>query len=136
MNAQMRARACRVAAVAVLAALQAMAWASPPSVDPGPAGNAGATSTSTRGAVGLGEVVDDDALAGLSGGEAALIVSVDNRGTVSGNSASDLVSGDNLVSDGAFANAAGLSTVIQNSGANVLIQNGTSVNVRFGGPGP
>ena len=46
------------------------------------------------------------------------------------------IGGRNIVTGGAFGNAAGINTVIQNSGANVLIQNGTAVNVQFGGPGP
>ncbi|MDH5832450.1 hypothetical protein [Luteimonas kalidii] len=80
----------------------------------------------------LGPAVAEQALSGLRGGEASIEVSVDSHGTVDGNSASHVVSGDNRIDGGAFANAAGLNTVIQNSGSNVLIQNGTSVNVRFG----
>ncbi|WP_238345771.1 hypothetical protein [Luteimonas saliphila] len=83
----------------------------------------------------LGQEIPNDALAALRGGDPTVVVSVDNQGNVSGNSATGVVSGGNHVGDGAFANAAGLSTVIQNSGSNVLIQNGTSVNVRFGDPG-
>ncbi|MGB9989494.1 hypothetical protein [Pseudoduganella rhizocola] len=52
-------------------------------------------------------------------------------GTVSGNSATNVVTGANLISDGAFANANGLPMVIQNSGANVLIQNATIVNIQM-----
>ena len=50
-------------------------------------------------------------------------------GTLNGNTAVDSVTGSNLISNGAFANASGLSTAIQNSGNNVLIQNSTIVNV-------
>ena len=35
-----------------------------------------------------------------------------------------------------FANASGISTVIQNTGANVLIQNAMIVNVKFADSGP
>ena len=52
------------------------------------------------------------------------------RGVVTGNSASDLVTGSNFISDGAFSGASGLPIVIQNSGNNVLIQNATIVNVQ------
>ncbi|HEY4582764.1 MAG TPA: hypothetical protein VIG88_07870 [Lysobacter sp.] len=52
-------------------------------------------------------------------------------GKVDGNSASNVTSGTNLVDGGAFGNAAGLSTVIQNSGNNVLIQNSTVVSIQF-----
>lgn len=53
------------------------------------------------------------------------------RGVVTGNSATDLVTGSNFISDGAFNGAAGLPIVIQNSGNNVLIQNSTIVNVQL-----
>lgn len=83
----------------------------------------------------LGDAVADDALSGLRGGEALVVVSVDNQGNVAGNTATNVASGDNRIDGGAFANASGLQTVIQNSGSNVLIQNGTSINVRFADPG-
>ncbi|WP_229414421.1 hypothetical protein, partial [Zemynaea arenosa] len=51
-------------------------------------------------------------------------------GTVSGNSAANLTTGSNLITGGSFANASGLPTVIQNSGANVLIQNATIINLQ------
>lgn len=50
-------------------------------------------------------------------------------GTLDGNTAINSVTGDNVISNGAFANSSGLSTAIQNSGNNVLIQNSTIVNV-------
>jgi len=50
-------------------------------------------------------------------------------GTLEGNTAMNSVTGDNVISNGAFADASGLSTAIQNSGNNVLIQNSTIVNV-------
>ena len=53
------------------------------------------------------------------------------KGVVSDNQASNLTTGMNVISDGAFAGASGLSTVIQNSGNNVLIQNSTIVNVQL-----
>jgi hypothetical protein len=52
------------------------------------------------------------------------------RGVVADNQASNLTTGNNLLSDGAFSGAAGLPMVIQNSGNNVLIQNATIVNVQ------
>lgn len=45
------------------------------------------------------------------------------------NSATNTVSGNNTIADGAFAGASGLPTVIQNSGNNVIIQNGTVLNL-------
>ncbi|GAB1595101.1 hypothetical protein PAGU2638_07800 [Lysobacter sp. PAGU 2638] len=55
----------------------------------------------------------------------------DNDGNVSGNTAQNTISGVNLVDGGSFGNAAGLNTVIQNSGNNVLIQNSTVVSIQF-----
>ncbi|MET0255706.1 MAG: hypothetical protein ABW193_07910 [Luteibacter sp.] len=52
-------------------------------------------------------------------------------GTMSDTEAKNTVSGGNLVSGNAFGSSAGLPTVIQNSGNNVLIQNATVVNVRM-----
>jgi hypothetical protein len=98
--------------------------------EPGAAPTPGAFAGAARQA--LGSAVADQALEDLRGGEGSTVVSVDAHGTVDGNTASQIVSGDNRIDGGAFAYAAGLNTVIQNSGSNVLIQNGTSVNVRFG----
>lgn len=52
------------------------------------------------------------------------------KGVVADNHASNLTTGANVISDGAFSGAVGLPTVIQNSGNNVLIQNSTIVNVQ------
>jgi hypothetical protein len=70
-------------------------------------------------------------LAALRGG--ADTVSNDMRlsGAVSGNTALNVVSGMNTISSGSFSNAAGLPVAIQNSGANVLIQNATIINIRL-----
>lgn len=88
---------------------------------------------------GFGQPLGGTTLGVMRGGDAStdtVIVDVDNGGTVEGNSAVGTVGGANTVTGGAFGNAAGINTVIQNSGANVLIQNGTAVSVRFGGGGP
>lgn len=53
------------------------------------------------------------------------------KATVADNQAINVNTGMNLVSEGAFAGSSGLSTVIQNSGNNVLIQNATIVNVQL-----
>ena len=53
------------------------------------------------------------------------------RGVVADNSASNLTTGSNIISEGAFAGSVGLPMVIQNSGNNVLIQNATIVNVQL-----
>ncbi len=52
-------------------------------------------------------------------------------GNVSDNRAINVVTGSNSIRDGAFANASGIPVVIQNTGANVLIQSATIVNVQL-----
>lgn len=83
---------------------------------------------------GMGQAIGTDVLDGFRGGD-----DVDNTVTIDGqvtdNTADHIVSGSNLIQDGAFTNAAGISTVIQNSGSNVLIQNGMVVTVQFTDPG-
>ena len=109
-----------LAAVAILLAAGAPAVAGPPVQEPGPP------------EAGLGPALDVESLATLRGGDGQLRIDVDNVGTVEGNTANQVVTGDNRIDGGAFANAAGLTTVIQHSGSNVLIQSGAAVNVRFG----
>ncbi len=82
----------------------------------------------------LGHAVGADRLDGFRGGSQDLYQTVNEArlsGTVSDNAAINVATGSNIVRDGSFANAAGIPTVIQNSGANVLIQNATIVNVQF-----
>lgn len=59
------------------------------------------------------------------------ITTQESNGTVNDNTARNTYSGGNFVGDNAFGNSAGLSTTIQNSGNNVLIQNNTIVNLRM-----
>lgn len=51
--------------------------------------------------------------------------------TLTGNAATRVATGSNVIQSGSFANAAGLPVVIQNSGANVLIQNATVINLEL-----
>lgn len=74
--------------------------------------------------------LSDAALAAKRGGDAGFSAT-HLGGSVSGNQASNVVTGSNTVSDGAFAGASGVATVIQNSGNNVLIQNATVVNLQL-----
>ena len=84
--------------------------------------------------MGMGQAIGTNQLDALRGGD-----DVDNTvnidGRVNDNTATNIVSGSNLIQDGAFANASGINTVIQNSGSNVLIQNGMVVTVQFTDPG-
>jgi len=52
-------------------------------------------------------------------------------GQLYNNEAVSNVTGSNFVTDGSFAGMSGFSTVIQNSGNNVLIQNATVLNLQF-----
>ncbi|WP_261815320.1 carbon storage regulator [Vibrio gallicus] len=53
----------------------------------------------------------------------------DVDGISTGNVAKNTVNGSNILSSGAFADSSGISSVIQNTGNNVLIQNSTVVNL-------
>ena len=52
-------------------------------------------------------------------------------GVTADNSAYEVATGSNSIGTGSFANMSGLPIVIQNSGANVLIQNATIVNLQM-----
>jgi hypothetical protein len=52
-------------------------------------------------------------------------------GSVANNSAVNVMTGNNSIADGSFSNASGFPIVIQNSGANVLIQNATIINLQY-----
>ena len=52
-------------------------------------------------------------------------------GDVANNSAVNVNTGSNTIDAGSFANMSGIPVVIQNSGANVLIQNATVINLQF-----
>ncbi|MGY4514704.1 hypothetical protein [Lysobacter sp. HA18] len=82
----------------------------------------------------LAPPVATDALDDLRGGtdnKTIITNTSDIDGNVDSNTAVNTVSGANLVAGGSFGNAAGLNTVIQNSGNNVLIQNSTIVSIQF-----
>ncbi len=85
---------------------------------------------------GLGPAMDPTTLEAYRGGDDSVENDVDIHGQVGGNTAQNTVSGNNTLGGDAFSNASGISTVIQNSGSNVLIQNGMIVNVQFIGSGP
>lgn len=52
-------------------------------------------------------------------------------GTTADNSASHVTTGNNAINAGAFASMSGLPVVIQNSGANVLIQSAVILNLQM-----
>ncbi len=125
-------------------AADARVQAAPGSVRPAPAapGNgtgpapaavavAPAAAAAPAQADGFGIAMSAEQLDAHRGGD-ALIGQNYLNGTVSDNIASRVSTGSNAITDGSFANSSGLPTVIQNTGANVLIQNATVLNVRFG----
>lgn len=79
---------------------------------------------------GFGPVIGPVGLAQMRGGN-SVENQVDANGVVEGNHAENITSGNNTLAGEAFANANGINTIIQNSGSNVLIQNGMVVNVQF-----
>ncbi|QOT80021.1 hypothetical protein [Cupriavidus basilensis] len=80
---------------------------------------------------GLGKPVGSDKLQDIRGGSELVVNDMRLAGTVADNSANRVISGSNSIAEGSFASAAGLPTVIQNTGSNVLIQNATIINVQF-----
>jgi hypothetical protein len=70
-------------------------------------------------------------LAGLRGGTEVVHNEMTLAGTTAGNSANNVATGSNAISAGAFSSMSGLPVVIQNSGANVLIQNAVILNLQI-----
>lgn len=64
-------------------------------------------------------------------GTGGVAITTSLGGTVSANSASQVSTGDNLIQAGSFAGASGVPVVIQNTGANVLIQNATVIHLEL-----
>ncbi len=86
-----------------------------------------------RAAEAFGSVaVDSQDLAFSRGGAEVTNIDLKANGVVRDNSTynSNLITGNNSVSEGSFAGASGFSTVVQNSGNNVLIQNATFINLQ------
>ena len=74
--------------------------------------------------------VDSATLAGYRGGE-RVSNEMTLNGTTADNSARHVNTGDNTISSGSFSNMSGLPVVIQNSGANVLIQNAVILHLQM-----
>jgi hypothetical protein len=66
---------------------------------------------------------------GREGVDMTTLNNMNVRATLSGNQANNNVNGYNIIDHGAFAQASGINSVIQNSGNNVIIQDSTIVNV-------
>lgn len=122
----------RLCSLAVLAALASPAWgqdsvAQTAKQDAKP--EAAAPARSGFG-VDFGPAADSGKLDQSRGGtDTKTDVKLD--GVVTGNSATNVNTGGNVIDAGSFANMSGIPVVIQNSGANVLIQSSTVINVQF-----
>jgi hypothetical protein len=76
-------------------------------------------------------ILDPGALDRYRGGTDVVIENTNaTDGAVHGNDARNLVTGTNVIDGGSFAGASGISTVVQNSGNNVLIQSPIIVNLQ------
>ena len=79
----------------------------------------------------LGPKIDSAALEAQRGGTDTVNNNMQLDGSVHDNVAHQVVTGSNSIDAGSFANMAGIPTVIQNTGANVLIQSATIINLQF-----
>jgi len=79
----------------------------------------------------LGPPAPATVLAAARGGSAPMTADATLHGAVGGNSANQVVTGANTISASSFAGASGIPIVIQNTGANVLIQNATVIQLQF-----
>ncbi|MDM0072905.1 hypothetical protein QTH90_00810 [Variovorax sp. J2P1-59] len=75
--------------------------------------------------------VDSEKLARYRGGADQVSNEMTLNGTTANNSANRVTTGDNTISSGSFSNMNGLPVVIQNSGANVLIQNAVILHLQM-----
>lgn len=77
----------------------------------------------------LGAPIATERLAQLRGGTDLTVNDMRLNGATAGNSATNVQTGTNSITDGALAHMSGIPVVIQNTGANVLIQNALILNV-------
>jgi hypothetical protein len=83
----------------------------------------------------LGQAVSTETLAEQRGGDDEFVHNtITVNGAVTDNTASNVVTGANSIAEGSFASSSGIMSVVQNTGANVLIQSATIVNVQFANP--
>jgi hypothetical protein len=116
-----------IVALAIALALPIALYGEEPAADETPAENPQTTA--------LGSPVSSATLAEQRGGDEPQIVSIIRiDGDVTDNTATNVVTGANNIQNGSFDNASGVLSVVQNTGANVLIQSATIVNVQFTDP--
>ena len=79
----------------------------------------------------FGTPITSSQLSDLRGGFDAVNNDMQLSGVVTNNSAVDVITGSNYITNGSFANSSGFPMVVQNSGSNVLIQNATIINLQY-----
>jgi hypothetical protein len=130
----------RLCSIAVLAVMASPAWAGPAEAQASQSGaaqqpakqeaQAAAVPAKSGLSLDFGPAADLGKLEQSRGGtETKNDMKLD--GVVTGNSATNVSTGANMIDNGAFSNMSGIPVVIQNSGANVLIQSATIINVQF-----
>nr|WP_315231291.1 hypothetical protein [uncultured Albidiferax sp.] len=86
---------------------------------------------STAARAGFSKPVAVAELGNYRGGSQFVHNDITLAGTTADNSAQQVTTGNNAISSGAFANMSGIPVVIQNSGANVLIQNAVILHLQI-----
>jgi hypothetical protein len=79
----------------------------------------------------FGIPIASNQLSDLRGGFDLVKNDMQLSGVVTNNSAVDVLTGNNYIANGSFANSSGFPMVVQNSGSNVLIQNATIINLQY-----
>lgn len=93
-----------------------------------------ATTTATPASENFGEPMTSTALEKLRGGTNNTHNTFNDMtlsGTTASNSAQNVNTGTNAITSGSFANMSGIPVVIQNTGANVLIQSAVIINLQM-----
>jgi hypothetical protein len=85
----------------------------------------------SAGLLSLNATLDERALDAYRGGTDLVSNDAHLSGLVGENAATNVSTGGNTIDGASFANVSGIPVVIQNSGANVLIQNSTIVNLQL-----
>lgn len=97
----------------------------------GGAGASFADAANTANTANTATVRSADAELATQRGGAATTVDTRLTGQVSGNVANNVQTGWNVIDGGAFANMTGIPIIVQNTGANVLIQNATVIHLQL-----
>lgn len=89
------------------------------------------TSVVTHAGAAFSKPVDASVLSSYRGGDQRVSNDMTLNGTTAENSARNVTTGSNTIDAGSFANMSGIPVVIQNTGANVLIQNAVILHLQM-----